>query len=201
MSKISNSIFCPQEVLKGLTDKKSMLISGMLFVGFSNTVTLLLQHHNKIFADISSIITLRTIILTLLIIAVYGFIDVILFTLPMYNLFRRFPENDSDSVRNPSIIKVAKVYVIPHIILFPFNFAFIMIIKDMTSINTGTLLILEMLIIWFCYIIARGIKTIFNIKSSIIWSFIIFIVVYIWTSVFSVIAQSFISPFILGLLL
>ena len=134
-----------------------------------------------------------------------GFIDVLFFTVPLFDLFKLFKRENRDT-SGKTLTKVMKAYILANIIVLPINLIIYMIFKCfpnlVTSLNSGYSILffafmLDLLIsIWFSGIIARGINTIYKcdvrLKSAVFMT--IFTWSYILAEVFGFIIENWFMP-------
>jgi hypothetical protein len=188
-----------------LTNKRKTLALGILFVGFVDILSILIQYFNDIFSESNSNAYLQNILVMIMIVVVFGFLDVLIFTVPLFDLFKKFKSDEEGHKNNPSMVKLAKIYIIPHFIITPFNIAIIFMIKDLKDFEItialgNKLFFIQLLLnLWFCGIITRGINTIYDFNP--LYKRFIFIVVYVWTFLFGYASQIILGDWILGFLI
>ena len=91
MEKLLNILLLPRELYKKLTDKKFFLIAGITVVGL---VDMLLPDVTgviaKYFKDKTDNILYRNLLLFIILVALVGFLDVLVISLPLRDIFKLF---------------------------------------------------------------------------------------------------------------
>jgi len=202
---IWDMLLLPKKMYEKLTDRKSTLYIGFILVGIVDLCTFFINDFAGLFTGKSANILFYNITLALLMIVLMGFVDVLFFTVPLFDLFKLFKRENRDT-SGKTLTKVMKAYILANIIVLPINLIIYMIFKCfpnlVTSLNSGYSILffafmLDLLIsIWFSGIIARGINTIYKfdvrLKSAVFMT--IFTWSYILAEVFGFIIENWFMP-------
>lgn len=184
IDKLLNIILYPAKLFSRLTDKKAALYAGIIFVGIIDLFSPdFIKTYNLLFtnkpADNININTLLAIVIVLLL----GLVDILFFSIPLYDLFRYFKKKEGQP-HEASLVKVMKVYIMSHFILVPVNvilyYAIFRYINDKSSLFMINLSVANffMILIWSSAIVTRGINTLFNFNP--ILRKLTFMVVFTW---------------------
>lgn len=179
----------PKSFYEKLTDKLLTLYAGMFFVGLADVVFALISYNKTgVFFGRPIVTLFYNISLTMCIIALLGFIDVVFFALPLFDIFKFFRIKERVKNINSQLIKLMKVYVVSHFIIVPVNAVLLAaglslgntVGSELTaSVITYALFSEIILPIWYSSLIARGINTIYKFDERL--KVLVFVMVYTWT--------------------
>jgi len=180
----------PKSYFAKLTDKLPTLFLGILFVGLSNAVFLLLDYMPGIFYNKTLSVLIFNSTLALCVAVLLGLIDVIFFSLPLFDLFKFFRVKERIRNINGQLIKLMKVYISAHFIIVPVQVFFEATVRlaewgGMTSSFAFYIELIEFILmpIWLGAIVARGINTIYDFDDRL--KSMIFVIVYSWHFILS----------------
>lgn len=181
--KLLDILLLPRRLYLGLTDRKSTLYLGILFIGLADiALPYLKDNYAKLYMGKPSGTLVYNIILTIAFIVMLGFVDVLFFTIPLFDLFKVFKEEKEIFNAGDLRIKVAKVYITAHIVIVPVNvilyFAFRNISSSMLLAQLAAYIVL-LVWIWFSAIISRGINVIYSFQPR--FKRLVFLAVFLWS--------------------
>lgn len=169
--KLLDIFLLPKTMYQKINDKKATLYAGILFVGAVDIIFPLVVRYLSVFKGKSQTALNYNVGLMLLFAVVLGLVDVMFFTLPMFD-FLKFIKRGAVESLNYNKIRLAKVYVAAHIVVLPFNIIFMVLLYNPTGamLSEGMqvmALIYSFFIMpaWFTGIIARGVNVIFKMEQ------------------------------------
>lgn len=189
--RLLNILLFPPRFFAGLTDKKATLCIGILLIGIIDlfgsdptiTYKLLFTGMPEASVRLNTLIAVGVAVLL-------GVVDVIFFSVPMYDLFRYMKKRE-DKPHTASAVKVMKVYISSHFLIIPVMlFMHFLFFRGITE-NSGEFFIniyfvyFFAIMIWSSGIIARGISTLFDFNP--IFRRLSFIIIFIWQFVWSMV--------------
>lgn len=180
----------PKSYFAKITDKLPTLFLGIIFVGLSNGVFLLLDHIPGLFYNKELTVLIFNSTLALCISILLGLIHIIFFSLPLFDLFKFFRVKERIKNIDGQLIKLMKVYISAHFIIVPVQGFFEAVIRmykwaGMTSSFALSLALIQfiMIPIWLGAIVARGINTIYDFDDRL--KSMIFVLAYGWHLILS----------------
>lgn len=175
----------PKTYFAKITDKLPTLYLGVLFIGLSKAVFLLLDRIPVIFCNKTLSVLIFNSTLALCIAVLLGLIDVIFFSFPLFDLFKFFRVKDRIKNINGQLIKLMKVYISAHFIIIPVQAFFTATVRlselvGMTSSFSISMALIQFLLvpIWLAAIVSRGINTIYDFDDRL--KGMIFVIAYGW---------------------
>lgn len=183
-------VLLPKRFYQNITDKRITLFFGILLVG---TVDVLFPDIVKSFGAFfagrtGGQLAVKTIMLLAAII-VMGIIDVLFFSIPLFD-FCKFLTKGKDSVNNNSkLVKIMKVYITAHFFVIAFEILHYTVFRnvnfDTVSVMSQAFAYLSLLfMLWFYAIVCRGINVLFNFTS--IFKSLVFISVVAWSTLLGI---------------
>lgn len=202
---ILDMLLLPKKIYDKLTDKKLTLYIGFILVGIVDLCIFFIDDFAYLFTGKSISILFYNITLALLMIVIIGFVDVLFFTVPLFDLFKLFKRENRDT-GGKTLIRVMKAYVVANIFVMPVNLIIYMMFRYFSNLSTGLdnsygifilAFLLDLLIsIWFSGVIARGVNTIYKfdvrLRNAVFMT--IFTWSYILAEVFSFIIKNWVMP-------
>lgn len=184
-NKILDVLLLSKSFYQRFTDKRSTLFWGIFLVGLMDIIFILSYNNGyiDIFSDKPQAAFYFNIAYTVFMVFLLGLVDVLFFSLPLYDLFKFFKKEEQSPGNQGSLIKILKIYIMANFLVIPINILSILlgnrpgIAEDMNLINILSLLYV-LLNVWFCAAVARGINSIYNFQPS--YKRLVFMVVYIW---------------------
>ncbi len=183
MNKLLNILLFPKSLYGRITSKKSSLYAGILFVGFVDVIFLLILNYSSLFTNKMLGDLIFNIILSVIIMIAFGIIDVCCFSIPMFDLFKHFKKSDAVKADRELLIKLMKVYVAVHLIIFPVELIIFLILYNFPNGNSVFLfyllsIVYSLIPIWFSSAITRGANVLYNFVPPFKW--IAFLVILLW---------------------
>ncbi|NLC69458.1 MAG: hypothetical protein GX754_11900 [Clostridiaceae bacterium] len=201
VDKLLNIILFPRELYLRITGKRPSLYMGILFIGLKDVIFVLLSNYKDLFIDKIPGDMPLNIFLSIIFIVGMGILDVCFFSIPLFDLYKRFKKIGSVRIDRELLVKLMKVYIVAHFVILPAEiFIFILFWNSGNGISTflfylsGVLYIL--IPIWFSAAISRGVDTLYNFVPFYKW--LSFGAILVWNHLlgyaFSYIIESWILP-------
>lgn len=204
MKSLLDILLLPERVYKSLNEKKLTLYIGIIFIGVVDVVyPQITALFPELFISRQAIVVFANILISIGIILLVGFIDVIFFAIPLLDLLNKVFQKEKDQKR-VSIIRLIKVYIIAHIMTLPINtllnylFEATKLGENMAFVQFAGYLIIFVLI-WFNAIIVRGINILFKV-TPVLKAFV-FSVVFTWNILIGVGIQYIVDNWLMKLFL
>jgi len=216
-AKLADILAFPAKTYEKLTDKRASLVAGIVLVGLIDFLLPDVMYVIKEFflgkssADIAYNAGMSVVVLLLL-----GFIDVIFVSVPLFDFFRYIKRKELQLAKEngmggddlttdlqPSAIKVMKIYIMSHFIIVPVSTAYYYAItKNMTESSSPlmqnlALLLFMVIMIWSAAIMARGINVIFRFNT--VFKRLTFISVFTWNFLFGMVFDVMIMGWLMRL--
>ncbi|MCX7749355.1 MAG: hypothetical protein N2645_21055 [Clostridia bacterium] len=203
--KILDILLLPKSFYERLTDKRAFLYIGILLVGIRDMAMWIFAGNTGVFIDKSQPELLRNIAVLAMFIIVIGAIDVLFFSLPVFDVFKYFYKRTGVLIDGRGLIKVLKIYIIANLLVTPVNAVTYILAPEITHLlaETTTLAIVLLIliwgsIIWFNGVIVRGLLMVFRFNERL--KGIVFAGVFIWGYMLST-ALDYIFHRVVGVLL
>jgi hypothetical protein len=181
----------PKTLYVMLTQKKGMLYPGIILVGIADLIFSLVNANKNILAGKSQNAIYYNITLFALFAVIYGFMDVLFFSIPIFDLFKKFPKETGFIVKENLLIKIMKVYIIANFLVLPLNIVFYIVNPETghffghTGFLDSILAVLTLIsFIWYNAIISRGVNAIYRFQP--IFKRLVFITALIWSYLLSI---------------
>lgn len=201
--RLMDLILFPRELYKRLTDKRWTLYAGVLMVGLVDIfLPDVLKQSNELFAGKTPGDLRRNIALAVAVVLVMGILDVFVFSIPLFDLFKYFKKR-MGLEHTVTLVKVAKVYIMSHFLVIPVNVAlYFLFLRDLNETSSHTMLLnaaflIFVVTIWSSAIITRGINTLFDIGP--LFGRLTFIVVFFWSFIFGTVLTEWLYLRLMGL--
>ncbi|ACL77278.1 hypothetical protein [Ruminiclostridium cellulolyticum] len=192
-----------------LTDKSLWLYIGIVFVGLRDVIFYILNPQNpKGFFITNLSFDLKTASILLITALLIGFIDVLCFSYPVFDVIKHFKkksERYNASVVNTYsslITKVMKVYILANIILTPMDI--IIYFSSRWTLSTDSMILLFITTVmgilsyfWFNGVITRGLCMLFRLSNNV--RGLVFVLVFFWNALISSAIQYLLSLVIMRL--
>lgn len=184
MRLLLDILLLPKGFYQRITGSKATLYIGMLFVGFSD---LLVPYMVKDYARFFTGKPVEGLLfqggLTLLLCALVGALDVIVFSVPLFDFFKRFKKEEGVVHGDELLNRLMKVYISVHILYLPVNLIYYYLTKDIIDSSPLELISAAayayiFITIWFNAAITRGMNAV-N-KFDLIFRKLVFPSVFIW---------------------
>lgn len=189
-NKLLDILLLPRQTYQKLTDKKFWLYAGIILIGAIDMIFPLLDNRVMIFAGKNMTKLNYNIGMVLLFILILGFLDVLIFTMPLFDLFKVF-KKEPPLFTSSNLIRFTKSYVLAHLLVIPFNALVYWILYDYQTAKVYPMYVIVPVVAysffimptWFAAIISRGANTIFNFDAKI--KPMIFMAIFVWNFVIS----------------
>ncbi len=187
--RLLNIFLLPRTVYQKVTDKKATLYAGILFVGAVDIAFPLVARYLDLFRGKPQTTLNYNIGLILLFAVMLGIVDVMFFSLPLYD-FCKFIKKGDVGPGNASLMKFSKAYMLAHLVVIPFNILFLILLYNPTGamIPDGMVFLAAIYFYfimptWFTGIIARGANVIFNFEPR--FKPLVFAAIFTWNYLLS----------------
>jgi hypothetical protein len=178
-------LILPRWFYRKISDKLLTVLIGTLIIGFADLLFYILSSWNIIFHRKSEVVLIYDAIILILIIIFSGLIKLVLFSIPLYDLLKRYRLEIDFFDGSNKLIKLMKIYIVAHVLLIIlelilYYFIATNIIFISKAMKPYFVLIFTTVIIpiWFSGIITRGIKTVFLLKEK--FNNLVFVIVFSW---------------------
>ncbi len=201
MLKLSDILLFPKELHGKLTDRKTSLYAGIVFVGIVDMfLPDFIETCKTLFSGRPTSEVLLNIVLTVGVVLLLGIVDVVVFSLPLFDFFK-YLKNKEGEPHHASAAKIMKVYISSYFILLPIQL--LLHYTLFRGLNEGSSeMILNLyafyifaIIIWSSAIVARGINTLFNLNA--ILRKLSFVIVMTWNLIIMIVFSYQVFPWIL----
>ena len=184
-------LLLPKSFYTKLTDKLLTLYLGIAFVGLFDTGFALVANNKlRLFFGRPYVFLVYNISLALCVVILLGLIDIVFFSLPLFDIFKFFRVKERIKDIKGQLIKLMKVYVVSHFIIIPIEIliallGFRMGIGDeLTAWSvSGVLAFYALVFAWYSAVLTRGINAIYNFDDRL--KNIVFVTVYTWSTLLS----------------
>jgi hypothetical protein len=181
--KLLDILLLPKNFYKKLNEKRSTLYLGIIFIGIVDLVFALFENYSIIFSGKAENVIYQNIALLAAFIIILGAVDVLFFSIPLFDLFKKFKKESHDIETNTKLIKLMKVYISAHFVLVPLEVLIYLVAKNIDSLNYNVVFIaafIELILpVLFSAAITRGINVIYNFQP--LFKRLVFLVVFIWS--------------------
>ena len=183
--RISDILLLPRALYQKVSGRKATLYIGMFLIGVLDIVFDITPKWQDIFGGNSLENLIIKILVTLIFVVIVGFVDVVFFAIPLFDLFKKFKkEEEISEPHNIQRIRLMKVYMLAHIVIVPVEIIIYAIVGDGSNLDYNFATYLAVLLalalpFWFAAAISRGIKSIYRFAP--VFRGLVFIVVFIWT--------------------
>ena len=185
--KLLDILLFPKSFYKKISDKLFTLYLGIVLVGLYNIgFALVLNNRLGLFFARPYVFLVYNISLALCLIFLLGLVDVVFFSIPLFDIFKFFRIKERIVNIKGLLIKLMKVYVVSYFLIIPVKMIAAAIGlngRDLVGsfVAQGSIVILinyVLIPLWHSAILARGINTIYNFDDRI--KGIVFMVIYSW---------------------
>lgn len=207
MKKLWNKLFFPAGLYERLTDNKLTLVLGIILIGLIDFFLPDVKDVCKTyFTDIGGRTAANiqfNIVAAVFIILLIGAIDVIIFSIPLFDIFKYFKKKEGLPLQTSSI-KVMKSYIMAHFLFIPVDvILYYALYRNITENSSDLLILLAQAAllfttIWSSAIIARGINTLYRFGPII--RKLTFLIVFSWSFLFGTVFRMQIMEWLLKIL-
>ncbi len=193
--KLLDILLLPRDFYRRLTDKKLSLGVGIIVLGIINISVLVLMKYKETFVGKSQEVLLNNIFMIAILAVVAGLIDVLFFSLPIFDLFKVFKKEIEVQNSSRMVVKIMKIQIMANLLLFVPSFIVALIVITVNLEKNPLLASIAslgfyLIPVWFCAIITRGINSIYSFQNK--YRILVFPAVLIWYYLVDVFALSFV---------
>lgn len=185
--KLFDILLFPRSFYKKITDKLFTLYLGIALVGlYYIGFALVLNNRLGLFLGRPHVFFVYNTSLALCLILLLGLVDIVFFSIPLFDIFKFFRVKERIINIKGLLIKLMKVYVVSYFLIIPAKVIGIAIGlngRGFTGsfLDYGTVFILVNFVLiplWQSAILTRGIDTVYNFDDRL--KGIVFMVIYSW---------------------
>jgi len=201
--KLLDIFLLPRRLYQNLTGRKLTLYLGILFVGLADlALPNLRENYIKLFSNKTLDVLVYNVILTVLFVVIIGLVDVIFFSVPLFDLFKVFRKEKEASEAGDLRIKLMKIYILAHVIIVPINIILYFAFPNINVNSSNPLVVLLayislLVMVWFSAIISRGINSIYSFQP--VFRRLVFLTVFLWNFVLGPVLEYIIDSWIMPL--
>ncbi|MCX8131227.1 MAG: hypothetical protein N3I35_14155 [Clostridia bacterium] len=183
---ILDVLLLPKKVYEKLTGKRHTLVLGIVLLGVADLLFDLFESRQRILVGKVPSVLYFNITLTIVVTILVGLIDVLFFSLPLFDLFKYFKKEKSISNTGEHLVKLMKIYICANMLVIPINTVFHLIFsREGFEQNpmASVLLSIYILIIplWISAVVSRGANAIYGFVPQL--RKMVFLAVFIWSSI------------------
>ncbi|MDD4493255.1 MAG: hypothetical protein PHV32_02725 [Eubacteriales bacterium] len=203
MTGLKKTLIFPDKVYKKLTGKIFSLVLGMIAVGLFDITPFLMDNFKGLFRSADSGATTHNVLTAAGILIALGVLDVLLFAVPLYDLFKVFKKEGPMEYTGELRVRLFKVYIIAHLPVLPLQLLIYYFTRGMVveNANIFVLFILSivslLLALWFYMLISRGVNSLYDFKP--LQKRLVFPVVLIWSYILGTVMDYAMSAWIIKL--
>lgn len=202
--KLLNKLLLTKDFYKRLTDKKPSLGSGIIALGVINISALVLDKYKEIFVGKSQGVLLDNIFYLVVMALIAGLMDVLFFSLPLFDLFKVFKKEIEVQSNSRTVVRIMKIQVTANLLVFLPSLVVMLLLVAVKLENYPFLALLVSLTVyaipvWFCAIITRGINSIYSFQNK--YRILVFPAVFIWYYMVDAFALSYVMDKCFGFLI
>lgn len=189
-SKLLDVILLPVRYFQRLTDRRATLYLGILMIGTVDLLFPFTDLHSRFFAGRTDSGVLKNIVLLVVFTALFGLVDVLFFSLPVFDILKFLKRRQEWKPGNGLLIKVMKAYISAHFIIIPLQFILYHVLKiegvpaEQTVVQQIVLYLVVLFSVWFSAIITRGLRVLF--QFDVRFRLMIFIAVFLWNDLLGI---------------
>jgi hypothetical protein len=189
-SRLWDIFLLPGRYFQRITDRRATLYLGVLLIGVVDLLFPFTDLHSRYFSGRTDMGVIKNVILLIVFTVLLGFVDVLFFSLPVFDILKFIKRKQKWNPGNGLLIRVMKVYISAHFIIIPLQLIAYYLEKK-ANIRADQSLALQFVLylgvlfsLWFSAIITRGLITLFQFDAR--FRMVIFIVVYFWNDLLGV---------------
>ena len=187
-NKLLDALLLPQSLYLRLTDRRRILYAGILLVGILDVIFLYISKVSTLFAGKPGNVLFINVVLALVIAVLIGIMDVVFFSVPVFDVFKLFRREDAALKSRSFLIRVMKIYIIANLLVVPGHILYFILFHgvnlDARIDLQNSAVFLDMLIfLWYTAAITRGICA--SYKFQFVQKSMVFLIVYLWNFLLS----------------
>lgn len=187
---ISDLLLLPKKLYEKFTGRRYTLVLGIVLVGIADMVFTLYENYDRLLRGKAPTILYFNITLAVVVTILIGFIDVLFFSLPLFDLFKRFKREKPVGNDGEQLVKFMKVYICANLLVIPLNtlFYFMFGSSVMTAGFFGAILAylyVFLLPLWISAAVSRGANVIYGFVAPL--RRMVFLAAFIWSSILSLV--------------
>ncbi|MFZ5989677.1 MAG: hypothetical protein ACOYWZ_21490 [Bacillota bacterium] len=180
-STLLDILLFPKTFYKKLSDKLLSLYLGIIVIGLIDTGMILGTRMSDFFLGKPHVVLVFNISLALCFVVLIGLMDVVFFSLPLFDIFKFFRLKERIKNINGQLIKLMKIYMVSRFYVVPIGVVLRLLAGGPlggSSFIYMWLVLDILLIVWQSAIIARGVNTIYSFDDRL--RSLVFVIAYTW---------------------
>mgnify|MGYP001113900838 CR=1 FL=1 len=192
----------PKKLYEKFSGKRYTLVLGIVLVGIADMMFTFYQNQGRLLTGKSPMVLYFNISLAVVMTLLIGFIDVLFFSVPLFDLFKRFKREKSIGNEGEHLVKFMKVYICANLLVIPLNtlFYFLFGNTDFTRSNYAGFLAYAYIILlplWVSAAVSRGANAIYGFIAPL--RRLVFLAAFIWSSVLSLVIGYIVDHWLISL--
>lgn len=192
-NKIIDLFLLQKDFYSKLTDKSMWLYAGIVFVGLRDVIFSILDPENNKGLFINKLsFNFKTIVVLLITALIIGFVDVLCFSYPVFDVIKHFKKRSEGYNASPVgntysslLTKVMKVCVLANIVITPLDVLTYFTGKAYFSLESTIFLFITSALgilayFWFNGAITRGLCVLFRLSTNV--RGLVFVLVFAWNA-------------------
>lgn len=168
---------------KKLSDKRASLNIGIILLGIIDMAIPVIDNFNHLFINKGSSTLFYNISLALLYVVLAGFVDVLFFCIPLFDIFKYF-KRERNLEPSGFLTRFMKIYIIANFLILPATIIFYTATKIInylpdSSVYYALWLIQIFITVWLVAAVARGLNAICGFHPG--FKNIMFVLIFIWS--------------------
>lgn len=184
--KLLDIILLPKRFYEGISSRLWTLYIGIILVGINDLFVTFYASFDELFSGKSVTVILQNAGISLISIIIIGTIDVICFSKPLSDIFKRLGTTEVGASDNGITIKLMKAYVVANVLMLIINI--VLLLGSLGTVDNSSAtaaasdssdLLSTLAILWICAIVTRAAGIIHKMESRN--KLTAFILIYIWS--------------------
>jgi hypothetical protein len=157
-------------------------------VGIADMMFTFYQNHGRLLTGKSPMLLYYNISLAVVMTILVGFIDVLFFSMPLFDLFKRFKKEKNIANNDEQLIKFMKVYICANLLVLPLNTLFYFMFGNTAFTHSNYIVLIAyayiiLIPLWISAAVSRGANAIYGFVAPL--RRMVFLVAFIWSSILS----------------
>jgi hypothetical protein len=180
--KIIDIMLLNEGFYRKLSDKRTSLNIGIILLGIVNMAIPIMENFTHLFMNKSATVLFYNITLALLYTVLAGFVYVLFFCFPLFDLFKYF-KREKNLELSGFLTRFMKIYIIANFLILPANIILYVATYRInypaaTDFAYTSYFIMLLIMVWFTAAVARGLDAICGFNPA--FKKIVFILIFVW---------------------
>lgn len=166
-------IYFSENFYRKLGYSKVTLFIGIFLVGLKDIGVFIYSNNLGTNTNNIALNSIKHSVVALLLICIFGLIDVLFYSLPVYDVFKHFPPKENFTRQRHLIVVIMKVYIIANLVTAPIDVGLIFLGQNkLIPTESSPILLLLALIMfasyfWYIGIIIRGVNVVLGLVNPL----------------------------------